>query len=1542
MGEPNQVKGKNSFESDHNPSYPPNKGSGTGETPNQSNSLDSANGNHTNINTSKNSNNTGNAINNNSDLHHISNAISKSALNTPAVFPFDLSGWEDAPDLNFLLDSQHHHEDSPSILSNVVSPLPNTHNNNGTKPGMNNNTSQLLNVYNNINNLNGMNTMNYMHLPQKPETQKPAPNLNPGSVPNMNAQANSKSFQVSSNPNQKKNQNQNQSQGQSQNLLPNNQQNPSSPADYASQLQHYQNLLVETQNLLNMKQMQQKSPNPLDSNNHQANKNAQFPINQPQISSLLTNNANLDLNNFQAFFPNLTATQQTLLQQQILQLAQAQLSNNKLFNNQFNPSLATAVTAANLQQGVQNIQSLNQASLPLQSLMSNSLNGVNNINTMNNMNSSNIQIPSNMLTQQNSDFNGKNPINANNRVVHSNSSTNPHSSINFNPNINNSLNYNINKSRKKPEIPQPRTKVRPCDHCRRRKTKCIMLPEIHSCKLCQQKGLKCTFNESASLKRSMTSPETDNKRMKFEDPTIEPPPNIQVRDTHPIKDYSTMQGHSLLKKTLSLQFPRSSFYIGPTSIYDPLFLDKVSLDKIDQFQINKSNSIRKVASSIQFLLRDDFSELLYEQSERDSDTVEKYVAPHGQTLINLYFRTIHPSFPVLHKKIFLEKYARTHREFGAPLLAAVYLLAIQWWDYEPKLAKVPKPDVLSLHRFAIRTFGDIIQRPKLSAVQAGLLLLQCQSMCSSNILNLLMNKEKSSERDNGKDASKSKYSKDKNKDKGKDKEKEREKALERDIEIQLQISNQNNWLLCTQVVGLAEELGLGLDCSTWRLPKWERGLRRRLAWAVYVQDKWSSLVESRPSHINDNINWIVKPLTDEDFPERLSNSNDSNDKMNSDSVNNIEPFANVDIELGKESFKHTVSLSIILSEIQSALYTPRAMEDINKIENVLKIAKPIQLKLKKWYHSLPKNLQMGSRTSKNFNTNGNLQLSYFATEITLHRRIISTLHNQMLSSRYENDPLRRTSVTSSNQELGSTRSSLNNNNGENNANSNVRNDNNNSDTSNTFVPPPPPPSQLVEVCRNAARTRLTASISFVRELTAEHMHSFWHSSAARNFALIGIFATLLYVTSADSDEAAIYREYITDYRWILKLNAESFGVIRESLTLIDGIIRNIPGLWNEYDGISIDHVSNVRDDINGNDNNQHSSGGSNVVRDAANRKNAPSSYSYDLSNGVSPRTIVSPNTNDRARLKNRRKANELSGSNMTSPANSPYPPSPLQSNNIKAGKVNTMSNINTNLGSSLVKSRPTSPMLLMSHRNNTANSNAASTAASAATPTSAIANAAAVAINNNNSNNNDSVNTPNENGPQSRIHTPVNSTYGTAVRTPTTANTPTPTLVSQSKPSTPPHSATFRSSGVQPRTAPPGDGGNSRPSPVHAESIGDSLDDKSEPQEVTTGGLGGDGESHTTEASRKTGDASIREKAQQLFKCDGQESILNMTTALGLTSSSGQGIRAEEGSEASGDGFRFDQTGLQHHHAKSIDQDQNLQTSKRVENASSLVNGGEN
>lgn len=592
-----------------------------------------------------------------------------------------------------------------------------------------------------------------------------------------------------------------------------------------------------------------------------------------------------------------------------------------------------------------------------------------------------------------------------------------------------------------------------CDHCRRRQIKCVMVPNLTHCIQCESKGLKCTFSDSINnpkLKRNMgvindepskrprvaSSPQAWMQQQPQQQQSVNLFANqsTQQQSLQQLPQQGQVQGQ-FRRPAPTLQYPRSSFFVGTSSMFDSSLLDRIRLDKIDQVQLNRSLSLRKVSPDVQFILRDDFTEDLALSAERSVDQVESMVSPHGPALIQIYFRIIHPSFPILHKKVFLEKYARSYREFSAPLLASVYSIAAQWWDEDPNLAAHPKPDVDALNDIGLKSFFEVTQRPRLSAVQAGLLLLQGRS------------------------------------------------------------DNPNNWILCQQVVSLAEELGLGLDCHDWKLPKWERGLRRRLAWAVWIQEKWTALTESRVSHLTLGRNWLVRNISNEDFPEVPT----KRPNMHEDEYRKLMS----EFEVAKNLFQEQIQLSLIVSEIMDTFYTYAAQKTVTRIDQVLKLAKPLQLKLRQWYHSLPQNLQMASTIPDKVSPIGCLHLSYFAAEITLHRKIILNLTND--------------------------------------------------------VPP-----ELTKVCRAAATTRLTAVLDFVKNLKKEQLGAFWHSSSASNFSIVGTFASILYVTSQSQEEATMFKEHVNTYRSVLQQLGRMFNPARQASMRIDMLLLQVPGLIRDF------------------------------------------------------------------------------------------------------------------------------------------------------------------------------------------------------------------------------------------------------------------------------------------------------------------------------------------------------------------------------------------
>ena len=479
---------------------------------------------------------------------------------------------------------------------------------------------------------------------------------------------------------------------------------------------------------------------------------------------------------------------------------------------------------------------------------------------------------------------------------------------------------------------------RPCDPCRRRKSRCEISESGPPCVLCQFHDQECTFNENPQprKRRAVATnegsepigtirgqlPLANDYGISNAASTSPQETAARIRQDPPIDDYANLRGPSLLKKTLGLQTNRHSRFVGSTSEYERLLLALEPLQSIAGVDSLVGHPIlRKVDDTDPtiFVLSPDAGTLNSHSDIPDLDAIEMAVAPHGSALIRLFFRIVHPSFPILHKKVFLEKYERTHREFSPPLLAAVYLLALNWWSYSSELALQLKPNVSHLEGLAMKSFSNIVHRPKLSTIQAGLLLLQ---------------------RPEG-----------------------------------------NSWVLTCQLVGLGQDMGLQLDCTNWHIPDWERGLRKRLAWAIFMQDKWGSLIHGRPSHVTPT-DWDVQPLTEDDFPENAADEDDED--------------GSTEVEKGRIMFCYMVELTQILAQILSTFYTLKAERDFatrtqEGVRSLLEAAKPLQLTLRQWYANMPSALKMQDIAPRKLSSVGYLHLGYYAVEMTLHRRIIRSL-----------------------------------------------------------------------------------------------------------------------------------------------------------------------------------------------------------------------------------------------------------------------------------------------------------------------------------------------------------------------------------------------------------------------------------------------------------------------------------------------------------------------------------------------------------------------
>lgn len=242
---------------------------------------------------------------------------------------------------------------------------------------------------------------------------------------------------------------------------------------------------------------------------------------------------------------------------------------------------------------------------------------------------------------------------------------------------------------------------------------------------------------------------------------------------------------------------------------------------------------------------------------------------------------------------FFYSYERRQKQNLDPtLLASVYIVAATALGDGIQASVKSILDVDQLEELAFRLFEKSLAKPTLSTVQAGLLLIQSPN-CDSNIIN-------------------------------------------------------------AQLVGIAYELGLHLDCSLWKLADDETFLRQRLAWALFMQDKWCSLIHGRPSLIA-KAHWAVQQLSETELP------------VDSDASRSDGAVAD-EAKRAQNLFTQLVDLTEILATVLDTFYTLQTMTEVDKAgENgtrlILERAKPVQIRLKEWFTHLPLSLKMDSNSS---------------------------------------------------------------------------------------------------------------------------------------------------------------------------------------------------------------------------------------------------------------------------------------------------------------------------------------------------------------------------------------------------------------------------------------------------------------------------------------------------------------------------------------------------------------------------------------------------
>ncbi|KAF7125399.1 hypothetical protein CNMCM5793_001577 [Aspergillus hiratsukae] len=468
--------------------------------------------------------------------------------------------------------------------------------------------------------------------------------------------------------------------------------------------------------------------------------------------------------------------------------------------------------------------------------------------------------------------------------------------------------------------------------------------------------------------------------------------------------------------------------------------------------------------------------------------LDAMVAPeHGRRLLSLFLTFVFPAMPVISRSqlgISPSGPVSSLSHIPVHLLAAIYTSALPFVVHDPVLCvSAAYEEQLSarLLRMVYDLLAEEIHTPKLSVLQASLLYLQQMPT-----------------------------------------------GTQRSVS-----DSPFVWSFLGSVVAQATSLGLHLEPRPWGIPAWEKRLRRRLWWAVYLEDKWRSLLMGRPPFIHHE-DFDVSELDGNDFV------------VDGNQAATLNPASDYQRET---IFIHATQLACVVEKMHQTFYTLKASQKLSgDFRASINAARPIRTQLQNWYSSLPDSLHLNSRPDANAHLNygrvegtADLQLSYLVLEMFLYRAILRPLASspQPPPISEDKDPSPMSSpwfledltfdghgfdqLPASNfLELG----------------------------------------EAAEATLNAAEKCAAILVNFVGTLLPRDFGSFWHPRTRICFAAVSNFVTLLLVQSPTAKHAW-KSKYMLDI-WSRTLRSQhrsheglmNLGLVRVNMLQMGGLEKN--------------------------------------------------------------------------------------------------------------------------------------------------------------------------------------------------------------------------------------------------------------------------------------------------------------------------------------------------------------------------------------------------
>ncbi|KAI9369129.1 fungal-specific transcription factor domain-containing protein [Aspergillus egyptiacus] len=365
-------------------------------------------------------------------------------------------------------------------------------------------------------------------------------------------------------------------------------------------------------------------------------------------------------------------------------------------------------------------------------------------------------------------------------------------------------------------------KVRACDLCRKRKSRCTVDIPGQSCLLCRVQGADCHYQEENGNdlpNAHVPEPQTWHsdhigdafhvgQKRKRSSETASPsqpsrrsevPPELRRSNS----DLTTRRGSEPRRQGVEDPQNESVFIVGPVVAddanvierYMPTHRSNKSVEPKNQPYNVYSNDPRKPILYTTVSRRRQGVRVGIPPGENQKEILEQILGPFKDDLVRLFLDRFNAAFPIFDGEAFWEAYiSDCPSEPPASLLCQVYSMSLVYWKHTPKLACHPKPDVRYAVNLTVAALHEEFSAPGLSTISAALIDLTGRPIFSMT----------------------------------------------------------GNAISAGRMVSLAHCLGLNRDPSNWKLSRQEQNQRIRLWWAVVVHDRWGSFGHGVPPHISRN------------------------------------------------------------------------------------------------------------------------------------------------------------------------------------------------------------------------------------------------------------------------------------------------------------------------------------------------------------------------------------------------------------------------------------------------------------------------------------------------------------------------------------------------------------------------------------------------------------------------------------------------------------------------------------------------------------------